>query len=96
MMLDYLTVSTFLVPYTQLGNYTQLTMLILPPRYCWKQLFRAYSLPILLFLKNKNSHTSFFTTVFPVIKPPQFPLLLKSGIEVVLFVTVGEAALIYY
>ena len=85
MILDYLTVSTFLVPYTQLGNYTQLTMLILPPRYCWKQLFRAYSLPILLlFLKNKNNHTSFFTTVFPVFKPPQFPLLLKSGIGVVL------------
>ena len=35
-------------------------------------------------LKKKKNHTSFFTTVFPVVKPPQFPLLLKSGIGVVL------------
>ena len=84
MMFDYLTVM-FLVPYTQLVNYTQLTMLIFPPRYCWKQLFHACSLPILLLLKKKKkNHTSFFTTVFPVVKPPQFPLLLKSGIGVVL------------
>ena len=83
MMFDYLTVM-FLVPYTQLVNYTQLTMLIFPPRYCWKQLFHACSLPILLLFKKKKNHTSFFTTVFPVVKPPQFPLLLKSGIGVVL------------
>ena len=94
MMLDYLTVM-FLVPYTQLVNYTQLTMLIFPPRYCWKQLFHACSLPILLFffLKKKN-HTSFFTIVFPVIKPPVSPVVKIwhwSGT----FVTVDEAALIY-
>ena len=49
--------SYFFVPYTQL------TMLILPPRYCWKQLFHACSLPILLLFFFFN-HTSFFTS-FP-------------------------------
>ena len=49
MMLKYLTI-TYLVHSTQLVNYTQLTMLILPSWYCQKQLFCAYSLPILLLL----------------------------------------------
>jgi len=77
-------------------------MLIFPPRYCWKQLFRACSLPILLLFKKKKNHTSFFTTVFPVIKPPVSPVVKIwhwSGTFVttfvVTFVTVDEAALIY-
>ena len=46
------------------------------------------------FLKKKKNHTSFFTIVFPVIKPPVSPVVKIwhwSGT----FVTVDEAALIY-